>query len=121
MSSLVSFALVLVSFFVASTLLDGMTLKKGIWNYVVVGLLFAVLNTVIGPIIYVLIGLGTLGIGFILSLVTRLVVSAVVLKLVDALTDRLKVKNFKTALLAALVMAATTSVGEAVVEMLSAR
>jgi uncharacterized membrane protein YvlD (DUF360 family) len=41
-----------------------------------------------------------------------------VLKIVDAVTDRLKVKDFKTAFLAALLMSVTSSVCEVVIGMI---
>ena len=49
-----------------------------------------------------------------------LVATALVLKLVDALTDRLKVKDFRTAFLAALLMSLTTGACEIVIDMMRA-
>lgn len=116
MSVLVSFLVLLVSLFVASRVLDGMEIKGGALSHVFVGVIFGLLNMVLGPALFAAIGIGTLGLGFLLAFVTRLVATAIVLKVVDALTDRLKVKNFKTAFLAALLMSLTTSVCEAVIE-----
>jgi uncharacterized membrane protein YvlD (DUF360 family) len=85
---------------------------------VIVGLLFAVLNAFLGPALFAAIGIGTLGLGFALAFLSRLVATAIVLKVVDAMTDRLKVKDFKTAFLAALLMSVTSSVCEVVIGMI---
>ncbi|MBN8613586.1 MAG: phage holin family protein [Deltaproteobacteria bacterium] len=116
MSYLVSFVVLLVSLVVAARLLDGMEIKGGLGSHVLVGLIFGVLNAILGPALFAAIGIGTLGIGFLLSFVTRLIATAIVLKIVDALTDRLRVKDFKTAFLAALLMSLTTSVCEVVID-----
>jgi putative membrane protein len=116
LSYLVSFIVLLVSLVVASRLLDGMEIKGGLGSHVLVGLIFGVLNTILGPALFAAIGIGTLGLGFLLAFVSRLVATAIVLKIVDAVTDRLKVKDFKTAFLAALLMSLTTGVCEVVID-----
>ncbi len=68
----------------------------------------------LGQAIYLAIGIGTLGIGFLLAFVSRLVATALVLQVVGALTSRLEVKDFETAFLAAMVMSVTASVAEIV-------
>lgn len=116
LSYLVSFAVLLVSLVVAARLLDGMEIKGGLGSHVIVGVIFGVLNAILGPALFTAIGIGTLGLGFLLSFVSRLVATAIVLKIVDAVTDRLKVKDFKTAFLAALLMSLTTGVCEVVID-----
>jgi len=118
MGMLVSFVVLLVSLFVAAKMLDGMEIKGGVGSYALVGVVFGVLNAVLGPALFHAIGIGTLGIGYLLGFITRLVATALVLKLVDALTDRLKVKDFKTAFLAALLMSLTTGVCEIAIDMI---
>jgi putative membrane protein len=114
MGILVTWVVTTLSLFVASRLLDGMKLKGGVVSHFFVAALFGVLHVVLGRAIYLAIGIGTLGLGFLLSFVTRLVATAIILKLVDALTSRLSVKNFKTAFLAALIMSVTASIAEIV-------
>lgn len=116
MSLLVSFGVLVVSLFVAARILDGMEVKGGLGNYVVVALLFGVTNTFLGPALYHAIGIGTLGVGYVLGFASRLAATAIVLKLVDAFTDRLRVKDFKTAFLAALLMSVTTSACEVLID-----
>lgn len=77
---------------------------RGFWGVVLVAGLFGVLNVVVGWSLFVLIGVGTLGLGFLLAFLTRIVVNAILLKLVDALTSQLTITDFRYALLAAVVM-----------------
>ncbi len=118
MGMLLSFVVLLVSLFVAERLLDGMEIKGGLGSYALVGLIFGVLNAILGPALYVAIGIGTLGIGFLLAFITRLVATAIVLKIVSALSERLKVRDFSTAFLAALLMSVTTGICEIIVDKL---
>lgn len=77
---------------------------RGFWGVVLVAALFGVLNVLVGWFLFALIGIGTLGLGFLLAFLTRILVNAILLKLVDALTDQLTITDFRYALLAALVM-----------------
>jgi len=117
MGMLISWLVLTFSFVVASKLVDGFQLKGGLGSQLFVAALFALFNVIFGPFFFVMIGLGTLGIGFLLSFVTRLVATAIVLKLTDAMTTRLKVKSFGTAFVAALVMSVTAGVTEYVLRM----
>ncbi len=77
------------------------TFKGALW----VGALFGLLHFFIGWFLFVVIGIGTLFIGFIFSFVTRWVVTAILLKVTDALTDDLSIRDFKTALIASAILA----------------
>jgi uncharacterized membrane protein YvlD (DUF360 family) len=59
--------------------------------------------------LFVLLGIGTLGIGFLLFFITRWVVAAFVIMLTASLSKRLEVDSFWWALLTAFVTAATGS------------
>jgi len=110
MALLISWLVLTVSFVVTSKLVDGFQLKGGLGNQLLVAAIFGVLNVLVGRFLFVLIGIGTFGLGFVFSFVGRLVATALVLKLVDALTDKLKVKSFGTAFVAALVMSVVGAV-----------
>jgi putative membrane protein len=112
MGILVTWIVTTLSLFLASRLLDGMTLKGGLVSHFFVAALFGILNVFLGQLIYFALGMVTLGLGFLLSFITHLVATAIVLKLADALTSRIRVKDFKTAFLAALIMSITASVAE---------
>jgi putative membrane protein len=79
---------------------------------IVVALVFGLVNAVLGHFLYLLIGVSTLGVGFLLGFLTRLVVTAIVLKVTDAFTDSLTIRGFGTALVAAGAISFFGSVGE---------
>lgn len=118
MGYLISLVVLTISLFVAAQLLDGMEIKGGVGSHAFVAAIFGILHAVLGRALFLAIGIGTLGLGFILAFVTRLVATAIVLKIVDSLSSRLKVKDFKTAFLAALIMSVTSSVMDVLVDRL---
>jgi putative membrane protein len=81
----------------------------------VVAAVFGVLNFFLGWILFGLLGLMTLGLGFLLAFLTRLVVNAILLKLTDAMTDHLTIDSFKWALGGALLMSVLGTLGEGLV------
>jgi uncharacterized membrane protein YvlD (DUF360 family) len=105
MHLLVSWIALCVAFWVATLLLPGMKVKGGIVSLAIVSAIFGTLSFFLGQALYLLIGFGTLGIGFLVSFLTRLIVGAILLLVTDKLSKRLSVDGFKTAVLAALVMA----------------
>lgn len=112
MVSLISFAVLVVSLFVASSMLDGMQVKGGAVTYIVVAIVFGVLSFFLSEFFFVLIGIGTLGLGFLFSFIARLLATSIVLRLASGVTDKLHVKDWKTAFLAALLMSLTTGACE---------
>lgn len=116
MHLLISWVALTLAFWVASLLLPGFKVKGGVLSHLVVAAIFGTLSFFLGWLLYAAIGLGTLGIGFVLSFLTRLVVSTILLLGTDKLTDRLKIDGWKTAFLASLVMAVVGTGAEAVLE-----
>lgn len=92
---------------------------KGRFGVVKVAIVFGLLNWALGALVFFVIGVGTLGIGFLLAFLTRLLVTALMLKLTDALIDSLRVDSFKTAFLAALIVSATGTLLEWVLQLVS--
>jgi putative membrane protein len=90
----------------------------GMWNAVVVAAIFGVVNFLLGTILYYFFGIITLGIGFLLSFLTKWFVNAILLKVTDALTSRLDIASFGTALIAALVMSVLGKIGVYAVDQL---
>ena len=84
----------------------------GFRGAIVVALVFGLVNVFVGKLLYVIIGVGTLGAGFTLGFLTRWFVTAVVLKITDALSDNLTIRGFGTALAAAAIISFTGGVGE---------
>ncbi len=85
---------------------------RGVWDSLVVSIIFGVVNFLFGWFLSGLIGIATLGLGFIFFFVTRLVVSALMLLLTSALTRRLAVDGFGWALGGALSIAVMSGVLE---------
>lgn len=80
---------------------------RGDFGVVKVAVVFGLLNWALGKLVFVLIGLSTLGLGFLVAFVTRWLVTALLLKLTAALMETLEIDSFKTAFLAALIVSAT--------------
>jgi putative membrane protein len=112
MSLLVTWIVTAIAMLVGDELLDGMQIKGGIGSHLVVAALFGILSTFVGGPLFVFLGLASLGLGFLLAFITRLVVSALMLLLVGALSDRLNIRDFKTALVASLIMSVTATAFE---------
>lgn len=90
---LVSWLVLSLIMLLTAALLPGFRLR-GFGGALVVAALFGVLNVLIGWLLFVVIGVGTLGIGFLLAFVTRLVVDAILLKAVDGLSKSLEIDGF---------------------------
>ena len=105
-----------VAFLITAKLVPGVHLY-GLWNAIVVAAIFGILNFLLGTLLYYVIGIATLGIGLLLSFLTHWFVNAILLKFTDALTSRLEVRGFGTALVAALVMSLLGKLGLYVVNL----
>lgn len=93
----------------ASNVLRGVRLTSfadAVWA----GALLAVLQWALSGPLFVLLGIGTLGIGFLLWFLTRWIVAAIVVLLASRLSSRLSVDGFLTALITAFLVAITGSV-----------
>jgi len=100
-----------ISFWLTSALLPGFHVK-GFWGALRVAALFGVLNWAIGWLVFGVIGVLSLGLGFLLVFVTRTVANAIVLKVTDALSDSLRIDGFGHALLGAVVVSAIGTAAE---------
>ena len=109
MSILLSWLTATLGLWLAANMLDGVRLASfvdAIWAGALLGVLQAVLT---GPL-FVLLGIGTLGIGFLLWFLTRWIAAALVILLAAALSRRLDVDGFLPALITAFIVAVTGSV-----------
>jgi putative membrane protein len=103
---LVSWLIITLGVWVASMLLSGFRVRGGAGSFFVVAAVIGVLDVLVGWLIFVVLGIATLGIGFLLAFITRWIVNAIVLKIADAMSSRLHIASFGTAMLAALVISA---------------
>ena len=111
MTILYSWLILAVAVWLTAQLLPGVKVS-GIGGALVVALIFGILNWLVGWLLFVVIGIGTLGVGFILAFATRWLVMAILLKVTDLLTDKLTIRSFGWAFIAAMIMSAVGTVGE---------
>ena len=103
MTLLINWLAFALAFLVASWVIPGFKVR-GVGGAFVGAAPFGVLGFLLGWLLYALLGVATLGIGFLFGFITRWVVSAIILLLADALSSKVEVKGFGSALLAALVI-----------------
>jgi uncharacterized membrane protein YvlD (DUF360 family) len=108
-SILVSWASATLGLWLAAQMLSGVRLQSfgdAVWA----GALLGILQWALTWPLFILLGLGTLGLGFLLWFVTRWIALALVILLTSALSSRLEVRGFWNALLTGFIVAATGSV-----------
>jgi putative membrane protein len=106
-----------VAVLIAAAAVPGVRLH-GFGNALIAAALFAILNWLLGRLIFVILGVATLGLGFLLAFLTRWFVDAIVLKLTAGLTDRISIRGFGPALLMALIMSLVAGAGDYLVRRL---
>ena len=100
---MISWLVLAACVWITAALLPGVRVK-GFGGAVLTAAIIGVINWLIGWLLFALIGIATLGLGFLLAFVTRWIVDAIVLKAADAMTERLTIDGFGWALGAALMM-----------------
>lgn len=102
----ISWLVLAFGFWLATQLVDGVKVRGGFTELMIVAAVFGVLNVLIGWLIAFFVGVASLGILFFFGFVLRVVANAVLLKLTAGLTDRLQVRSFGPALVAAFIISA---------------
>lgn len=103
MDLLLRWAALSVAIWLTARILPGFQVRDA-KSAVLIAAVLGVLHFFVGKVLFFLIGIGTLGLGFLLGFVTRWLVTALLLSLTDSLMDSLTLKNFRTALLGAALM-----------------
>ena len=111
MEILLSWFVLAFAVWLTAILLPGFEVR-GFGGALVVAAVFGVLNWLLGWLIFVVIGIGTLGLGFLLAFVTRWLVTAILLKVTDALLTTLTIRSFGVAFVGGLIMSALGTLGE---------
>jgi putative membrane protein len=112
---LLNWAILSLAFWLTSKVVPGFRIA-GLWDAVLVAAIFGIVNWLLGTLLFGVFVIFTLGIGLLLSFITHWLVNAVLLKITDALTSRLQVQSFGSAMVAALVMSLLGKVGIYVAE-----
>jgi len=106
------------AFAVTSWILPGMSVSGGVWGYLWVSALFGIVNGIIGSLLRVV----TLPLSVLTLGLFSLVVTALMLKLTDALSSHLSIDEFWwTAVWAAVILAFVTVALAVIVQLLTAR
>jgi uncharacterized membrane protein YvlD (DUF360 family) len=108
---LVSWALAAVALLLADRLFSGVRLEGDFATALAVAAGFSVLQFLLGWFLFGLLGIATLGIGFLFHFVTQLVSAALVLKLTSALSRRFTIDGFFPALGTAMLLAIAGEIG----------
>ena len=104
---LISWAALSATLWLTAKALPGFEIKspKGA---VGVAMVFGLLNYFLGTLLYAVLGVATLGIGFVFGFATHVFVIAILLKLTDTLLDSLKIDGFGNAVIGGLILATVT-------------
>jgi putative membrane protein len=111
MSIVLSWLILSFAVWLTAVVLPGFHVKS-FGSAIVVAALFGILNFVLGWILFAVLTVATLGLAWLLAFITRWIINAILLKLTDSLTDRLKIDSFAWALAGALMMSALGTLGE---------
>src|SRR5262245_26191901 len=111
MGILLTWLVMSAAFWLTAQIVPGFKVQ-GFGGAVVVAAVFGIINWLIGWLLFVVIGVASLGIGFLLAFLTRWLVNAILLKLTDAVSSNLTIRDFPTALLGALVLSLLSTLGQ---------
>jgi putative membrane protein len=97
---LIAWVVFALSVYAVAAILPGVRVG-GVGSSFVVAAVFGLLNVLVGWLLFVVLGIATLGLGFVFTLVTRWVVTSILLKITDALLSSFYIRDFfPTALIA---------------------
>lgn len=116
-SILLSWLILTVAVWLTAEFLPGIRVKS-FGSAAVVAALFGLLNFLLGWLFFTVFTIATLGIAFLLAFITRWIIDAIILKIVDSVSDRIDIDGFRWALFGALVMSLLGTGGEWIVNMI---
>lgn len=117
MDILITWAALTAAMWLAARLLPSMEIRGGLASHLLVSAGFGLLLFFTGWMFHLLLGFMSFGLLFVFGFVARVIVGAIVLKITDAFSDRLRVDGFGTALLASLVISVVGSGVEALLHL----
>ena len=98
------------AFWGTAQLLPGIRLRD--WkSAAIVSAIYALLAFVVGKLLFVIFTIGTLGIAYLLAVVTWWIIGAIILVITDKVSSRLEIDGFKWALIASALISVLTGVG----------
>jgi putative membrane protein len=118
MRVLSSWLVLSISVWVTAAILPGFRVN-GFGGAVRAAAIFGLLNWLLGRLIFIVLGIATLGIGFLLAFLTRWLVMALLLKFTDSLSSSFKIQSFGTAVIGALLISGIGTLAEYGIQALS--
>jgi len=109
---LISWLTVAAGLWLADKLIPNFEVTGDWKSYMLLAAILGVLEFLLGWLLFVILGVVSLGLGFLFAFVTRLIVSAIVLRIADLLSTRLTIRGFVPALLGAVVLALTSGAAD---------
>lgn len=98
----------------AAKLIPGVRVQ-GFGSALAVAAVFGVLNALFGHVLFLVFGIATLGVGFVLGFLTRWVVNTLLLKLADAFVGGFKAEGWLPTAFAALVISGVSAAARYVI------
>jgi putative membrane protein len=111
MTLLLSWLVLTVAVWITAMVLPGVHVKD-FRSAILVAALIGILNFFLGWLLFAVFTIATLGLAWLLAFITRWIINAIILKLADAMTDRLTVDSFGWALAGSLMMSLIGTAGE---------
>lgn len=111
MDLILSWLILTLAVWLTAVILPGFHVKS-FGSAFIVAAIFGILNFFLGWLLFAVFTVATLGIAWLLAFITRWIINAILLKITDSLTDRLKIDSFGWALGGALMMSALGTLGE---------
>lgn len=115
MELLIAWLILTLGVLAAAKLVPGVSVPD-FWDAVIVAAVFGVLNVLLAKLMFIVFGVLTLGIGFLLFFITFWVINAILLKMTDVLTERITIRGFGSAMLAALVISVVGMLGRMIID-----
>jgi putative membrane protein len=114
MDLLITWAMYTVALAVVAAIVPGFEIKGGLKGHIIVAALFGLLNWALGWLLSAVLTVATLGLFWLLGIIAHTIVLAIVLLITDRFTDRLNIRSFWIAWLAAALISVSVGLLERV-------
>lgn len=110
MGLVISWVSAAVAVFVTASFLSGFHVRNGFKGALLVAAVLGLLNALFGQLLFHVIGLGTLGLGYLMRPITRWLVMTVMLVVTDKVSKTLKIDGFGIAVIGAIAITVVSEV-----------
>lgn len=114
MGLLLSWLILTLAVWLTAAILPGFHVKN-FKSAILVSAIFGILNFLLGWLFFAVFTVLTLGIAYLLAFITRWIITAILLKITDRMTDHLKIDSFGWALLGSLMISLIGTLGDWVI------